>query len=100
MPNTWIHKDERQYEHIKAKAMQRGLREESAMELAARTVNKPLRFERRSPQKTTQGAGNTSTSLESRTAQELYNRAKSMDIKNRSQMNKADLIKAIRERTS
>jgi plasmid stabilization system protein ParE len=36
----WTRKRERQYEHIKASLLNRGLTEKKAEEIAARTVNK------------------------------------------------------------
>ena len=41
MPQSgWTRKRERQYEHIKAALLSRGLTEKKAEEIAARTVNK------------------------------------------------------------
>lgn len=40
MPKSWSSKDERQYEHIKESASQRGRSSKRAKEIAARTVNK------------------------------------------------------------
>ena len=54
----WTPKDERQYEHVKESVQERGSSEERAVEIAARTVNKQRRKERRTPNKTTQGTGN------------------------------------------
>ncbi|MGH8494708.1 MAG: addiction module toxin RelE, partial [Gammaproteobacteria bacterium] len=58
MPEKWSSKDERQYEHVKRSAMERGESADRAEEIAARTVNKQRREEGRTPQKTTQGTGN------------------------------------------
>jgi hypothetical protein len=98
MPNAWTHKDERQYEHIRDQLKEDGKKSKSAREIAARTVNKQRRTEGRTPNRTTQGTGNPNTPLEARTRDELYNRAKKMDIPGRSRMNKAQLIDAIRKR--
>jgi len=95
MPTPWSDKDERQYEHIKSGSKKRGKSTQRAKEIAARTVNKQRRVEGRTPQKTTQGTGNPNTSLESRTKQELLNRAKQLEIRGRSQMNKHQLVQAI-----
>jgi plasmid stabilization system protein ParE len=92
----WTQKDERQYEHIKQSVEQRGASEEKAEEIAARTVNKQRRKEGRTPNKTTQGTGNPQRPLEERSKQELYNRARQLELQGRSKMNKADLIEAIR----
>ena len=57
MPRAWSDKDERQYEHIKDSTVDRGVREEKAEEIAARTVNKRRRLEGRTPNVRTQGTG-------------------------------------------
>ncbi len=95
---AWSKKDERQYEHIKKSARQRGRSESRAEEIAARTVNKERREEGRtkSGRRSTSGTGNPNRSLEDRTKQELYNRAKQLDIEGRSKMDKGQLVRAIR----
>jgi plasmid stabilization system protein ParE len=95
MPTAWSNKDERKYEHIKESSEERGVPEKKAKEIAARTVNKGRREEGRTPNKTTQGTGNPSRSLEARPVRELRNRAKELKIPGRSKMNKGDLVKAI-----
>ena len=40
MPEAWSDKDERQYEHVKESYEERGKAEDTAEEIAARTVNK------------------------------------------------------------
>lgn len=101
MPSSaWSRKRERQYEHIKKSAQERGRSAGRAKEIAARTVNKSRRKAGETPNKTTQGTGNPQQSLEGRSKQELYNRAKDLKIEGRSRMNKQDLIKAIRKRQS
>ena len=84
----WTDKDRRQYEHIKDSELDRGHSEEEAEEIAARTVNKQRRKEERTPNQTTQGTGNPSTSLEDRTVDELHNLASELEIEGRSKMNK------------
>jgi hypothetical protein len=96
MPSAWTGKDERQYEKIKESASERGSSIGRAKEIAARTVNKRRREEGRTPNKTTQGTGNPRLSLEGRTKDELYNRAKQLGIAGRSQMSKKQLTAAIR----
>jgi hypothetical protein len=98
MPEAWSRKDERQYEHVKKSEKERGRSEERAEEIAGRTVNKTRREEGRTPNRTTQGTGNPSRSLEARSKEELYNRAKQLDIEGRSSMSKSELVKAIRRR--
>ncbi len=77
---TWTDKDERQYEHVKDSAMDRGRSEDRAEEIAARTVNKQRREEGRTPSRRTSGTGNPNTRLEGRTRDELYNRARELKI--------------------
>ena len=96
MPRAWSNKDERQYQHIKSSSRSRGVSLERAKEIAARTVNRQRRQERRTPNRTTQGTGNPNTRLEARSKQELYNLAKERGVEHRSQMNKAELIDALR----
>ena len=97
MPQAWSDKDERKYEHIKESSVERGMSEDRAEEIAARTVNKGRREEGRTPNKTTQGTGNPNRGLEARTVDELRNRAKQLKIAGRSKMNKQELVRAIRE---
>ena len=96
MPSAWSDKDERQYEHVKKSELERGRSEDRAEEIAARTVNKQRREEGRTPNKTTQGTGNPNRSLDSRSKDELYNRAKQLGVEGRSKMNKSELAQAIR----
>jgi len=98
MPEAWSDKRERQYEHIKESLVGDGKSEERAKEIAARTVNKQRRqeHETESGKKRTEGTGNPNTPLESRTKEELYNRADELDIDGRSKMSKDELIEAIR----
>ncbi len=93
----WTDKDERQYEHVKESVLDQGKSEDSAKEIAARTVNKQRREEGRTPNKTTQGTGNPNTSLDDRTVDELRNIASDLKIAGRSKMKKAELIEAIRK---
>jgi plasmid stabilization system protein ParE len=97
---SWSDKDERQYEHIKESASERGKSTRRAKEIAARTVNRQRREEgrTRSGKKSTSGTGNPNRSLEERSKQELYNRARDLGIEGRSAMSKDDLVRAIRRR--
>lgn len=95
---SWSNKDERKYEHIKESQEERGKPEGRAKEIAARTVNKDRREEGRTPNKKTSGTGNPTHSLEDRSKEELYNRAKDLGIEGRSDMKKEELVKAIREK--
>ena len=98
MPQAWTDKDERQYEHVKESALERGRSEDRAEEIAARTVNKHRRKEGFTPNKTTQGTGNPNSRLEDRTVDELRNLASKLDIEGRSSMHKNELIRSIREK--
>ncbi len=96
MPRGWSNKDERKYEHIKESSRERGMSEDRAEEIAARTVNKGRREEGRTPNRTTQGTGNPNRGYEDRTRDELYNLARERDIEGRSKMSKEELIRALR----
>ena len=94
----WTSKDERQYEHVKESSRERGASEDRASEIAARTVNKQRRSEGRTPSKRSSGTGNPNRSLDDRSRDELYNRAKQLSIEGRSKMSKQELVDAIRSR--
>ena len=94
----WSDKDERKYEKIKKSNLDRGVKKDRAKEIAARTVNKDRREEGRTPNKRTQGTGNPGRSLEDRSKEELYNRAKDLGISGRSKMKKGELVEAIRRK--
>ncbi|WP_040283739.1 hypothetical protein [Tessaracoccus massiliensis] len=104
-PKAWSAKRERQYEHIKEGLEERGESEETAEEIAARTVNKVRAQEgeakessklsredippsRRGGLRSHKGAGG-------RTRDQLYEEAKRKNIEGRSKMNKAELQKAV-----
>jgi plasmid stabilization system protein ParE len=95
---AWTSKDERQFEHIKDSTRERGVSEDKAEEIAARTVNKRRRVEGRTPNVRTQGTGNPNRGLDERSRDEIYNRARELHIPGRSKMTKAELIRAVRER--
>ena len=98
MPESWSDKDERKYEHIKEGYKEHGKSEEEAKEIAARTVNRDRREEGRTENERTMGTGNPNTGLESRTKDELENRAKDLHITGYSSMSKDELISAIRDK--
>jgi hypothetical protein len=102
---AWSDKRERQYEHVKKSAKQRGVGEDRAQEIAARTVNKNRAQSGESKQ-----ASRTSTKDESpqrrggrrshsgsqgRTRDQLYQDAKRKGVKGRSRMTKAQLQNAV-----
>jgi hypothetical protein len=98
MPAKWSNKDERQFEHVKSSEKRSGRSEQRAKAIAGATVNRQRRKEGRTPQKTTQGTGNPNLPLAERSKQELYNRAKDLDIDGRSRMTKQELVRAIKGR--
>lgn len=102
---AWSPKRERQYEHIKDGALERGETEDTAEEIAARTVNKErarageakessrtstndISSARRGGLRSHKGAGG-------RTRDQLYNEAREKGIKGRSKMNKGELESAV-----
>jgi plasmid stabilization system protein ParE len=104
-PQAWTTKRERQYEHIKDGLRERGESEDTAEEIAARTVNKErarageaatssrtstddISSGRRGGLRSHRGAGG-------RTKAQLYNEAKHRGIKGRSKMTKAELESAV-----
>jgi hypothetical protein len=97
MPKAWSNKRERQYQHIKESEEERGKSEKLAKEIAARTVNKQRRQSHETPNERTQGTGNPSRSLEQRSRDELYNRARQLKIAGRSRMTKEQLVAAVRK---
>ena len=102
---AWSPKRERQYEHIKDGVLERGETEDTAEEIAARTVNKErarageakessrtstndISSARRGGLRSHKGAGG-------RTRDQLYNEAREKGIKGRSKMNKGELESAV-----
>src|SRR5919109_3349854 len=98
---AWSPKRERQYEHIKEGLVERGRDEDSAEEIAARTVNKErarsgearqasrtstrdLSSSRRGGLRSHRGSGG-------RTRDQLYEEARRKNVKGRSKMTKAQL---------
>ena len=102
---AWSDKRERQYDHIKEGLRERGEDEDTAEEIAARTVNKErarageakessrtstddISSGRRGGLRSHRGPGG-------RTKDQLYNEARQKGIKGRSKMNKAELERAV-----
>src|ERR671927_385663 len=99
---AWSKKRERQYEHIKDSAKERGASTKRAKEIAARTVNKERartgeaksssRSSRQDISSGRRGGLRSGTNRpRGRTKEQLYNEAKRMGIEGRSKMNKAQL---------
>ncbi|MFD9292764.1 plasmid stabilization protein [Streptomyces sp. NPDC060030] len=106
MPAGSSPKRERQYEHIKEGAEQRGTSEKRAAEIAARTVNKERarsgesesasRTSTRDPESASRRGGRRSHSGPGGpTRDQLYEEAKKKNIEGRSSMNKEQLSKAL-----
>jgi hypothetical protein len=105
MPQGSSKKRERQYEHIKEGLKERGRSEDTAEEIAARTVNKERARAGESKQKSRTSTNDISSSRrgglrshsgsQGRTKEQLYNEAKNKNIKGRSKMSKAQLEKAV-----
>lgn len=102
---AWNPKRERQYEHIKEGLLDRGRNEDTAEEIAARTVNKErarageartasrssvddLSSGRRGGLRSHRGPGG-------RTKAQLYNEARKKGVEGRSKMTKAELERAV-----
>ena len=105
MPKAWSDKRERQYEHIKDSLEARGKNEDTAEEIAARTVNKEraragesktasktslddISSGRRGGLRSHQGEGG-------RTRDQLYAEAVKANVKGRSKMTKAELERVV-----
>jgi hypothetical protein len=106
---AWSNKRERQYEHVKESAKDRGASTKRAKEIAARTVNKERarsgearessRTSRRDISSSRRGGLRSGTNRpRGRTKEQLYNEAKRMGIAGRSKMNKAQLQRAVDRR--
>ncbi len=102
---AWNRKQERQYEHIKAGQKQEGRSEDTAEEIAARTVNKQRARAGESRQRSRastrdisahrRGGKRSGHGPGGRTKQQLYEEAKRAGIAGRSTMTKAQLEKAV-----
>ncbi len=102
---AWSDKRERQYEHIKAGLKKRGRSEDTAEEIAARTVNKERARsgEARQASKTStkdissgrRGGLRSHRGPGGRTKAQLYEEAKRKGVRGRSSMTKAQLARAV-----
>ncbi|CAG6396351.1 plasmid stabilization protein [Streptomyces cocklensis] len=105
MPRGSSAKRERQYEHIKDSAKERGESDKRAEEIAARTVNKERARsgESRTASRTStqdmssskRGGQRSHSGSQGPTKDQLYNEARQRNIKGRSQMSKSELSKAL-----
>jgi hypothetical protein len=100
----------RQYEHIKDSAKERGMSEDRAEEVAARTVNKERaragesrtasRSSIRDMSSSRRGLRSHGSRTTGQTKEQLYNEAKRLNIKGRSRMNKRQLLAAVNRKKS
>ncbi|MFB7757447.1 plasmid stabilization protein [Streptomyces sp. NPDC056121] len=106
MPRGSSPKRERQYEHIKESAEERGASKGRAEEIAARTVNKERARsgESKTASKTStqdkksayqRGGERSHSGAQGPTKDQLYEEAKKRNIDGRSSMNKQELRKAL-----
>jgi hypothetical protein len=105
MPKAWSAKRERQYEHIKEGLEDKGRSEDTAEEIAARTVNKERARSGESKQKSKTSTDDISSGRRGglrshkgaggRTKAQLYEEAKKKNIDGRSSMSKDELEKAV-----
>ncbi|MFN8021283.1 MAG: hypothetical protein U0Q03_07125 [Acidimicrobiales bacterium] len=105
MPRAWSAKRERQYEHIKEGLEARGEDEDTAEEIAARTVNKERARHGESKTASKSSTDDISSGRRGglrshrgpggRTYAQLYAEAKRANVKGRSSMNKAELERAL-----
>ena len=102
---AWSKKRERQYEHIKEGLEDQGRSEDTAEEIAARTVNKERARSGEAEQKSKTSTQDISASRRGglrshsgsggRTRDQLYEEAKRRKIEGRSSMNKRELQQAL-----
>lgn len=102
---AWTEKRERQYEHIKDGLLDRGEDEDTAEEIAARTVNKERARSGEAEQSSRTSTEDVSSSRRGglrshrgaggRTRDQLYEEARRKNIKGRSSMTKAELERAV-----
>jgi hypothetical protein len=102
---AWSDKRERQYEHIKAGLEKQGRSEDTAEEIAARTVNKDRARsgEARQASRTStrdissgrRGGLRSHRGPGGRTKAQLYEEAKRKGVRGRSRMTKAQLARAV-----
>ncbi len=104
-PQQWSDKRERQYEHVKEGLLDRGESEDTAEEIAARTVNKERARagEAETASRSSvddissgrRGGLRSHTGPGGRTKEQLYNEARQRGIKGRSKMTKRQLEQAV-----
>ncbi|HLW18426.1 MAG TPA: plasmid stabilization protein [Actinomycetota bacterium] len=105
---AWSEKRERQYEHIKEGLLEHGHNEDTAEEIAARTVNKERarageadessRLSRTDISSGRRGGLRSHHGPHGRTRDQLYDEAKALGIEGRSKMSKRQLATAVDRR--
>jgi hypothetical protein len=96
----------RQYEHIKESQLESGRSESRAEEIAARTVNKEKARAGEARESSTTSTDDISSGrrgglrsgtnrAKGRTYDQLYNEARHMNVRGRSRMSKAQLLRAV-----
>ena len=105
---AWSAKRERQYEHVKEGLKDRGRRESTAEEIAARTVNKERARAGESKQRSRTSTKDISSGRRGglrshsgsggRTKEQLYQEARKKNVHGRSSMSKAELARAVGRR--
>ena len=108
MPEAWSAKRERQYQHIKDGQLDKGVPEDEAEEIAARTVNKTraqegeseeasrTSLEDKSPSE--RGGERSHSGAKGRTKEQLYQDARRQGVEGRSEMDKDELEEAVDDR--
>ena len=108
MSDAWSTKRERQYQHIKEGQLDKGVPEDEAEEIAARTVNKTraqegeseeasrTSIEDKSPSE--RGGERSHSGAQGRTKEQLYEDARRQGIEGRSTMTKDELEDALEDR--
>ncbi|MFE7606396.1 plasmid stabilization protein [Brachybacterium paraconglomeratum] len=108
MPEAWNEKRERQYQHIKDGQLDKGVPEDEAEEIAARTVNKTraqegeseeasrTSLEDKSPSE--RGGERSHSGAKGRTKEQLYEDARRQGVEGRSTMTKDELEDALEDR--
>jgi len=102
---AWSKKRERQYEHIKEGLLESGKSEDTAEEIAARTVNKvraqegeareSSRLSREDMSPSQRGGQRSHAGAGGRTRDQLYQEAQRKNVKGRSKMSKKQLENAV-----
>jgi hypothetical protein len=111
---AWSNKRERQYEHIKDSAKERGASTKRAKEIAARTVNKERARSGEARESSRSSTHDMSSGRRGglrshsgktgghsgQTKDQLYNEARRLNINGRSKMNKRQLLAAVNRKKS